>query len=311
MFKVYLSILFSWLSMLVGILIGVAFMIILERRVLGYIQLRKGPNKVGLYGVIQSVGDAIKLFVREFVLLNSSNYLVYLLCPILSLFISLLLWSVLPVFRGVVFYEYGLIFFFCCTSVGVYTLIGSGWSSNSVYSLIGSLRGVAQSISYEVRIILVILSLVVLTLRYDLITFRDTQELVVYFSLALIISFILIISLVAETNRSPFDFAEGESELVSGFNVEYGRGGFAILFLSEYSRIIFMGIFRIRLLLGFRVLLNLILVGSFLSFTVIWLRGSFPSYRYDMLINLAWKIYLPLSLNFLFYYIWVALILSH
>jgi len=301
----------SWLFIIIGVLLAVAFMILLERRVLGYIQIRKGPNKVGFLGVIQSVGDAIKLLVREFVLMFGLNYLIYLLCPIVSLFISIILWRLIWSPGFFITYNYGLIFFFCCTVVGVYTLIGSGWSSNSSYALLGALRGVAQAISYEVRIILIILRVVILTGSYRIIGFRVSQETVSFFFLMLIVFFLLSSSFVAETNRSPFDFAEGESELVSGFNVEYGRGGFAILFLSEYLRIIFMGMLLVLIFLGLRIYFVYVLVGIFLSFSVIWVRGSFPRYRYDMLIGLAWKIYLPLSLIFLIFYSFLGLFLSY
>jgi NADH-ubiquinone oxidoreductase chain 1 len=185
------------------------------------------------------------------------------------------------------FYAFGLIFFFCCTVVSVYTLMGSGWSSNSSYALLGSLRGVAQAISYEVRMILIILSFVCLTGSYDLGEFKESQTVMRFLVAAGIISFLLIISFVAETNRSPFDFAEGESELVSGFNVEYGGGGFAIIFLSEYSSIGFMGVLAVVILVGLNSLFALLLLGRFLSFTIIWIRGAFPRYRYDMLISLA------------------------
>jgi NADH-ubiquinone oxidoreductase chain 1 len=307
-FTLYLRMFLGWLFMIVGVLLGVAFIILLERRVLGYIQIRKGPNKVGLNGIIQSVGDAVKLFVKEFMMLLGSNYFIYFLCPLMSLFVSLVLWGILPLGSERLYFEFGIIFFFCCTAVGVYSLMGRGWASNSSYSLLGALRGVAQAISYEVRIILIILSLVFLTGSYELSDFKLSQENIFFFALALIVSFLLMVSFVAETNRSPFDFAEGESELVSGFNIEYGGARFAVLFLSEYARIIFMGMLISYLLFGFRRIVTFILLGSGLAFSFIWIRGAFPSYRYDILISLAWKRYLPVSLNFILFYMVTGLI---
>jgi len=222
------------------------------------------------------------------------------------LFVRFLLWSVVFTGSNIIHYSYGLIFFNCCTVFRIYTLIGKGWSSNSSYALLGALRGVAQSVSYEVRIILVILSLVFLTGSYHLANFFFRQLTVYHISLAFLILGLMLISFIAETNRSPLDFAEGESELVSGFNIEYGRGGFALLFLAEYSSIIFLGVLRIYLVIGFKRVLLIFMLGVFLSFSVIWVRGSFPSYRYDMLIILAWKIYLPLSLGFIIYYMGLA-----
>jgi len=197
-------------------------------------------------------------------------------------------------------------FFFFCTVFRVYTLMGRGWSSNSSYALLGSLRGVAQSVSYEVRMLLIILRVVFLTGSYHIIDYKFNQLSVHHLLIVFLITILLLISFVAETNRSPFDFAEGESELVSGFNVEYGRGGFALLFLAEYSRIIFLGVVSVFLLLNFRGLLLIVLFSIRLSFRVIWIRGSFPRYRYDTLIILAWKIYLPLSLGFLIFYMVVG-----
>lgn len=289
---------------MVGVLIRVAFMVLFERKILGYIQIRKGPNKVGLTGVLQSFGDAIKLFIKEQFFPSSSNFLLYYFSPVFSLFITLFVWSVIP-FNGGVFLNFSLggLFFFCCTRFGVYTLIGRGWSSNSNYALLGAIRGVAQTISYEVRIALIFLSVVFLVSQYRLASFPLRQEYVWFIFLLFPIFLCWVTSSLAETNRTPFDFAEGESELVSGFNIEYGSGGFALLFLAEYGRIIFMSYFLVLIFLGGGInFLGFNLLGCFFCFWFIWVRGTLPRFRYDKLIYLAWKIFLPVSLFVLFVY---------
>lgn len=294
--------------MVVGILVRVAFIVLLERKVLGYIQIRKGPNKVGYTGVIQSFSDAVKLFVKERFNAYSSNLFIYYFSPIFSLFVVLVLWAVLPYSSLLVNFIYGGIFFFACTSLGVYVLIGGGWSSNSRYALLGATRGVAQTISYEVRIILIFLSLVFFCKRYNLIVFITNQVFLIFLFMFIPIFMCWVVSCLAETNRTPFDFAEGESELVSGFNIEYGRGGFALFFLAEYGRIIFISYFITSCFFGWFFFSSLIFnfLGVFFCFWFIWVRGTMPRYRYDKLINLAWKRFLPASLFFLLFYLGVV-----
>jgi NADH-ubiquinone oxidoreductase chain 1 len=189
-------------------------------------------------------------------------------------------------------------------SFGVYIVIIAGWSSNSIYALLGSLRSIAQTISYEVALVLILISLLFILGSFNLLNFELFQERVWFLFLFSPIGFIWIISSLAETNRTPFDFAEGESELVSGFNVEYGGGGFALIFLAEYARILFMSFLFSLLFLGsFKIRFLFFLKLNFISFLFIWVRGAFPRYRYDKLIFMAWKSYLPVSLNFLFIFI--------
>lgn len=279
-------------------LIRVAFIVLFERKILGYIQIRKGPNKVGFTGILQSFGDAIKLFLKEQRIPLLSNISPFYFAPVISLFIVIFLWSVMPLGSNIVNYYLGGLFFFCCTSFGVYTLIARGWSSNRNYSLLGAIRGVAQTISYEVRIALIFLSFAFLVASYELKIFADYQEFVWMAVLGAPLFLCWLGSILAETNRTPFDFAEGESELVSGFNIEYGRGGFALLFLAEYGRIIFISYLVVVLFRGLlgRVL-SLSVVGCFFCFWYIWVRGTMPRFRYDKLMYLAWKSYLPVSLN--------------
>lgn len=290
--------------LIICVLVGVAFLTLLERKVLGYIQIRKGPNKVGFIGIPQPFCDAIKLFSKEQTYPLLSNYIIYYYSPIIRLFLSLLLWVIIPYFLILFSFSLGILFFLACTSLGVYTVIIAGWSSNSRYSLLGGLRAVAQTISYEVRLALILISFIVLIERFSLMEFYLYQKYIWIIFLSLPLGFVWFVSSLAETNRTPFDFAEGESELVSGFNVEYRRGGFALIFLSEYSRILFIRILFCVIFLG-RDLISIFffLKIVFLSFCFIWVRGTLPRYRYDKLIYLAWKRFLPLALNYLFLYI--------
>nr|YP_008081552.1 NADH dehydrogenase subunit 1 [Ascalohybris subjacens]AGK07596.1 NADH dehydrogenase subunit 1 [Ascalohybris subjacens] len=301
-------VLISSLIMIIMVLVGVAFLTLMERKVLGYIQIRKGPNKVGFCGIPQPFCDAIKLFTKEQTYPITSNYLSYYISPIISLFLSLLIWMVFPYMTNLYNFNLGLLFFLCCTSLGVYTVMVAGWSSNSNYALLGGLRAVAQTISYEVSMALLMLSLVFLIGSYNLMDFGLYQNYVWFIYLFFPISLCWITSMLAETNRTPFDFAEGESELVSGFNVEYSSGGFALIFLSEYASILFMSMLFSVMFLGsgvFNFIFFLKLL--FVSFLFIWVRGTLPRYRYDKLMYLAWKSYLPISLNFLFFYLGIKL----
>nr|UYO79200.1 NADH dehydrogenase subunit 1 [Arctopsyche sp. XG-2022] len=292
----------SSIVLIIGVLISVAFLTLLERKVLGYIQFRKGPNKLGLMGLLQPFSDAVKLFSKEFFIPKSSNYLIYLFSPIFSLFISLLIWLILPFYMGNIFFYLGFIFVLCCLSVGVYLIMMSGWSSNSNYSMIGSLRAIAQTISYEVSLIIMMLSLIILIYDFNLMNLKIYQTSSWFILILFPLSLIFFSSLLAECNRTPFDFAEGESELVSGFNVEYGGSEFALIFLSEYSSILFMSSLFSMMFLGsdldsFEFYLKLMMI----SFLFVWVRGTLPRYRYDKLMYLTWKLYLSISLSIFFF----------
>nr|YP_010946595.1 NADH dehydrogenase subunit 1 [Margattea multipunctata]WGO57313.1 NADH dehydrogenase subunit 1 [Margattea multipunctata] len=292
------------LILVIFVMVGVAFLTLLERKVLGYIHIRKGPNKVGWYGIFQPFSDAIKLFSSEQTFPLVSNFISYYFAPIMNLFLGLIVWMLIPYLGGLFSFEMGVLFFLSCTSLGVYTIMIAGWSSNSNYSLLGGLRAVAQSISYEVSLGLIILSFVFLVGSYNLIYLNYFQKymwlIFIFFPLGLI----WFASSLAETNRTPFDFAEGESELVSGFNVEYSGGGFALIFLAEYASILFMSMLMIMIFFGgdvnsFFFYFSLVVI----SFMFIWVRGTLPRFRYDKLMYMAWKIFLPLSLNYLVFYI--------
>lgn len=307
-----LNIIIGVLILIVGILIGVAFLVLLERKILGYIQIRKGPNKVGFIGLLQPFSDAIKLFSKEQVYLNYSNYIFYYFAPVLRFILSLIIWIVIPYYFNLIVFNIGVLFFLCCISLGVYIVIIAGWSSNTNYSLLGGLRAVAQTISYEVSLILIILSRIILILDFNLIKFTNYQILVWFMIIIFPLRLCFISSLMAEVNRTPFDFAEGERELVSGFNIEYRRGGFALIFLAEYSRILFISLlFVIIYIGGYDLSLFFYLKIVIISFLFIWVRGTLPRYRYDKLIYLCWKRYLPISLNYLLFFIGLKIIINY
>lgn len=290
-------------------IVGVAFFTLLERKVLGYIQIRKGPNKVGIVGLLQPFRDAIKLFRKESVIPLISNYLIYYFSPIFNFFLSLSLWLCLPYLRIIFSFNYGFLFFLCLRSLAVYRLILSGWSSNSIYALLGRLRSIAQTISYEVRLALLIISLIFIILGFNFSLLILYQKNLWLGFLIIILILIILVSRLAETNRSPFDFAEGESELVSGFNVEYRSGGFALIFLSEYSSIIFIR-FLVRLIFLGGNLLSFVffIFVRLICFLWLWIRGTLPRFRYDKLMSLAWKRYLPISLFLIKFYLGLKLL---
>nr|USG58248.1 NADH dehydrogenase subunit 1 [Aedes albopictus] len=300
----YLLSLIGSLLLVVCVMVGVAFLTLLERKVLGYIQIRKGPNKVGFMGLLQPFSDAVKLFTKEQTYPLLSNYIFYYFSPIFSLFLSLLIWMSMPYLIKLYSFNLGVLFFLCITSLGVYTVMVAGWSSNSNYALLGGLRAVAQTISYEVSLALILLSFIFLIGNYNFLNFYLYQKFMWFIIFCFPLSLVWFASCLAETNRTPFDFAEGESELVSGFNVEYSSGGFALIFLAEYSSILFMSMLFSVIFLGSDIYsIMFFLKLTTISFLFIWVRGTLPRFRYDKLMYLAWKSFLPMSLNYLFFFI--------
>nr|AYR05263.1 NADH dehydrogenase subunit 1 [Coleoptera sp. ACP-2013] len=296
--------LISSLLLIICVMISVAFFTLLERKVLSYIQIRKGPNKVGYLGLLQPFSDAIKLFTKEQTFPYMSNMNIYYFSPMINLLLIMLMWMCMPFFSVNFNFNLSILFFLSISSLSVYSIMLAGWSSNSNYAMLGSLRSIAQTISYEVSLILILMSFLFLILDFNIIKLIYYQEYCWFIFLMFPLSLMWFVSSLAETNRTPFDFAEGESELVSGFNVEYSSGGFAMIYLAEYASILFMSMFCVILFMGGNYMnLYFFLKLGLLGFAWIWVRGTLPRFRYDKLMYLAWKSYLPISLNFLFMYL--------
>nr|YP_010853084.1 NADH dehydrogenase subunit 1 [Gibbosula laosensis]WGM81276.1 NADH dehydrogenase subunit 1 [Gibbosula laosensis] len=273
------------------ILLAVAFFTLLERKMLGYFQIRKGPNKVGIMGLPQPLADALKLFVKEWVMPVSSNLLPFILAPSLMLILALSLWQLFPSFQLSFQMVLGMLLFLSISSLAVYTTLMAGWASNSKYALLGAIRAMAQTISYEVTMTLIIMFYLLLKGQMDMVSVRQTNFILPTALLMIPLAIMWTTVILAETNRAPFDFAEGESELVSGFNIEYGGAGFAFLFMAEYSNILMMSLFTASLLTG-QLAISIPIAMAFL-----WARATLPRYRYDLLMNMAWKSFLSVSLT--------------
>nr|YP_009545827.1 NADH dehydrogenase subunit 1 [Astrotoma agassizii]AYO99606.1 NADH dehydrogenase subunit 1 [Astrotoma agassizii] len=320
----YLNDFFSLLNLIIliiPVLLSVALLTLLERKVLGFIQFRKGPNLVGPYGILQPFADGLKLFVKENFSPFSASSFLYFFSPILFLFISFLLWGVVPLYKSGLNFCLSLLFVITLSSLSVYGILGAGWASNSKYSLLGSVRAVAQVISYEISFGLILIPLVILVGGWGFNSFLDFQSVGIWIIIPCFPLFLMwYISSLAETNRTPFDLSEGESELVSGYNVEYSGAPFAFFFIGEYANIIFINIVSVLLFLGpvyffsgsiFWVFFSLINKSLFFIFSFLWVRASFPRVRYDQLMMIMWKNFLPLSISlFIFYFFVVFLFFS-
>ena len=304
------------LAVLMPVLISVAFLVYAERKVLALIQLRRGPNVVGPFGILQSFADALKLLTKENIVPANSNKVVFLLAPIITMVLSLAGWAVIPFAPNWVIADInvGIMYLFAVSSLGVYGIIMAGWASNSQYPFLGALRSAAQMVSYEVSIGFVIITVLLCVGSLNLSKIVEAQQ-TVWFAIPLLPMFVIFfISALAETNRLPFDLPEDESTLVAGFFTEYSSASFVLFFLGEYASMILMSSMTVILFMGgwlppFDIFpLNVIpgviwftLKVIFILFLFIWVRGTFPRYRYDQLMRLGWKIFLPLSL------LWVVL----
>nr|YP_003587382.1 NADH dehydrogenase subunit 1 [Nomascus siki]ADT82530.1 NADH dehydrogenase subunit 1 [Nomascus leucogenys]ADT82556.1 NADH dehydrogenase subunit 1 [Nomascus leucogenys]ADT82582.1 NADH dehydrogenase subunit 1 [Nomascus siki]ADT82595.1 NADH dehydrogenase subunit 1 [Nomascus siki]BAJ04774.1 NADH dehydrogenase subunit 1 [Nomascus siki] len=299
------------LLLILPTLIAMAFLMLTERKILGYTQLRKGPNVVGPYGLLQPFADAMKLFTKEPLKPSTSTTTLYIIAPTLALTIALLLWTPLPMPNPLINLNLGLLFILATSSLTVYSILWSGWASNSNYALIGALRAVAQTISYEVTLAIILLSVLLMNGSFNLSTLITTQEHIWLLLPTWPLAMMWFISTLAETNRTPFDLTEGESELVSGFNTEYAAGPFALFFMAEYMNIIMMNALTNMIFLGTTydahlpelyttcfAVKTLLLTSLFL-----WIRTTYPRFRYDQLMYLLWKNFLPLTLALLMWHL--------
>ena len=303
-------------SFVVPVLVSVALLVYLERKVLGAVQLRKGPNVVGPFGILQSFADVLKLLTKENLLPSSSNKFLFMFAPMLTLILSLIAWAVIPISSTYVIanLNIGILYLFAVSSFGVYGVIIAGWASNSKYPFLGALRSAAQMISYEVSIGFVIITVLICVGSLNLIDIVESQKNI-WFAIPLFPMFIIfIISALAETNRLPFDLPEDEATLVAGFFTEYSSISFGLFFLAEYANMILMSSLTVILFLGgwyppidifplnlIPGLVWFVLKVFLILFIFLWVRATFPRYRYDQLMRLGWKIFLPFTL------VWVVI----
>lgn len=314
--NIFLFLFLKSLALILPLLVSVAYLTLLERKVMGSMHQRKGPNVVGFFGMLQPFADGLKLFVKETILPSSANTLIFILAPIITFLVSLLVWIAIPFGYNLAFVDLnlGVLYLLSISSLGVYGIITSGWSSNSKWSFLGALRSTSQMISYEVSIGIIILCVSICAGSLNLCNIVEAQRNVWFFLPLFPLYLLFFISGLAETNRSPFDLPEAEAELVSGYSTEYSAIGFVLFFLGEYANMILMSASVVIYFLGgwlspltfltlnffpcsfwFGLKITLVL------FFFIWVRAAFPRYRYDQLMRLGWKVFLPFSLGcFLF-----------
>nr|AZL93295.1 NADH dehydrogenase subunit 1 [Hyposoter sp. ZJUH_2016018] len=307
---IYFILIFIMLILvMIMIMLSVAFLTLMERKLLSYIQIRVGPNKLGLIGFFQPFSDAIKLISKEMIFLKNINFFYYFFFPMFMLILMLMMWMIYPFYSNLYSMELNMIYLMCCLSMGGYGMLICGWSSNSSYSMMGSIRSLSQSISYEVNLSIMILMMLFLIESFNLNMFfclnMNLMNLIYLWPLSLMFFF----TLMAELNRTPFDFSEGESELVSGFNIEYMSGGFILIFLSEYMSILFLSFLFCMFYISNYSYIYFYIYLMIMVFLVIWIRGTMPRFRYDLLMYLCWLVILPFVLNYMYYLIMIKFLI--
>jgi len=305
---------------IVPLLLSVAYLTLAERKVIGYMQVRMGPNRVGFRGLLQPIADVVKLFMKEIIVPTGANKIVFILAPIITLAPAFIAWSVIPFSPEVVLanVDAGLLFIMAIASMGVYGVVMAGWASNSKYAFLGSLRCAAQIVSYEIAMGFALVGVLMLSGSLNLVTIVQTQQgpggFLQWNWLPLLPLFVIyFISGVAETNRAPFDVAEGESEIVAGFHVEYSGVTFAMFFLAEYANMILIATLAAIMFLGgwlpplpfapFTWVPGFFWLAAKVAFVLLlflWLRATFPRYRYDQIMRLGWKVFIPITIVWLF-----------
>jgi NADH-quinone oxidoreductase subunit H len=315
-FLIILNVVLKSLALIVPLLVAVAYLTLLERKVMASMQQRRGPNVVGLFGLLQPLADGLKLLVKETILPSSANTVIFVMAPIVTFLLALLTWAVIPFGDNMVLIDLnvGVLFVFAISSLGVYGIITAGWSSNSKYAFLGALRSAAQMVSYEVSIGLIIMCVLLCAGSLNLTEIVKAQKEVCYCVPLFPLFLMFFVSALAETNRAPFDLPEAEAELVSGYNTEYAAMGFALFFLGEYANMILMcSMVNIFFLGGWLPLIDIAplnwipgviwfgLKTTILLFVFVWVRAAFPRYRYDQLMRLGWKVFLPFSLGWVLF----------
>ncbi len=310
------------MAIVAPLMIGVAYLTLAERKVIGYMQVRIGPNRVGYYGLLQPIADGLKLMFKEVIIPTGSNHFLFIIAPVLALMPALAAWAVVPFDDGMVLADVnaGVLYILAMTSLGVYGVIIAGWASNSKYAFIGALRSAAQIVSYEIPMGFALVTVLMVAQSMNLGDIVRGQQsdagLLGWYFIPLFPMFIVfLIAGLAETNRAPFDVAEGESEIVAGFHVEYSGMAFALFFLAEYANMILIAVLMSIMFLGgwlppFNIapftwlpgIFWLLAKMSFVLFLFLWFRATFPRYRYDQLMRLGWKVFIPITL------IWVVVI---